>query len=56
MCEALTDTKCKLKSLNLEGDWMVTDAGKQCLSEAIAGTDWEVRGDLILSRSAESET
>ena len=50
LCKALTDTKCKLKSLNLYGNWNVTDEGQKYLSRMLTGTDWEVRGDLRLSR------
>ncbi|PFX15012.1 NACHT, LRR and PYD domains-containing protein 12 [Stylophora pistillata] len=50
LCRAITDTNCKLRSLGLRGNWKVTDVGKQCLSEAIIGTDWEFRGGLVLSR------
>ncbi|XP_022785156.1 uncharacterized protein LOC111325590 isoform X1 [Stylophora pistillata] len=55
LCKALTDTNCKLRSLNLHGNLKITDVGKQCLSEAITGTDWEVREGLILSLSIKSE-
>lgn len=52
LCKALIDTNCKLRSLDLGGNWKVTDVGKQCLSEAIAGTEWKVREGLALSRSS----
>ena len=55
LCKALTDTNCKLQSLNLRGNRNITDVGKQCLFEAITGTDWEVREGLILCRSIKSE-
>ena len=55
LCKALTDTYCKLQSLNLRGNRNITDVGKQCLFEAITGTDWEVREGLILCRSIKSE-
>ncbi|XP_022804733.1 uncharacterized protein LOC111341950 isoform X6 [Stylophora pistillata] len=55
LCKASTDPNCKLRSLDLRWNGKVTDAGKQCLSEAITGTDWEVRGGLTLSRSIKSE-
>ena len=54
-CKAITDTNCKLQSLNLRGNRNITDAGKQCLFEAITGTDWEVRKGWILCRSIKSE-
>ncbi|XP_022806346.1 NACHT, LRR and PYD domains-containing protein 9-like [Stylophora pistillata] len=55
LCKALTDPNCKLRSLDLRENWKVTDVGKQCLSEAITGTDWEVREGLSLFRSIKSE-
>ena len=55
LCKALTDTNCKLQSLNLRENRNITDVGKQCLFEAITGTDWEVREGLILCRSIKSE-
>ncbi|PFX14009.1 NACHT, LRR and PYD domains-containing protein 3 [Stylophora pistillata] len=55
LCKALTDVKCKLRSLDLQENRKVTDVGKQCLSEAITGTDWKVRRGLKLSRTTNSE-
>ena len=55
LCKALTDPNCKLRSLDLRGNGKVTDVGKQCLSEAITGTDWEFKDFLTLSRSIKSE-
>ena len=53
--KALTDATCKLQSLNLRGNRNITNVGKQCLFEAITGTDWEVREGLVLCRSIKSE-
>ena len=50
LCKALTDTKCKLRSLDLHGNWNVTDEGEEYLSQMLTGTDWEIRGALRLSR------
>ena len=55
LCKALTDTYCKLRCLNLRRNRNITDVGKQCLFEAITGTDWEVREGLVLCRSIKSE-
>ena len=55
LCKALTDTNCKLQSLNLRENRNITDVGKQCLFEAITGTDWEVREGLVLFHSIKSE-
>ena len=50
LCKALTDTKCKLRSLDFHGNWNVTDEGEEYLSQMLTGTDWEIRGALRLSR------
>ena len=55
LCKALTDTNCKLESLNLRGNRNITDVGKPCLFEAITDTDREVREGLVLCRSIRSE-
>ena len=55
LCKALTDTYCKLRWLNLRRNRNITDVGKQCLFEAITGTDWEVREGLVLCHSMKSE-
>ena len=55
LCKALTDTYCKLRCLNLRRNRNITDVGKQCLFEAITGTDWEVREGLVLCHSIKSE-
>ena len=51
LCKALTDTNCKLQSLNLQGNRYVTDDGKKCLSQMLTGTAWKDKGALRLFRS-----
>lgn len=40
----LTDINCKLGNLDLRGNSSITVEGRKYLSDALTGSDWEIKG------------